>query len=276
MKSFASRVAIPLVLASLLASCGGSSGSSNGSTSLTVLAAASLVNVFPKIGALFTRQHSGVSFKFSFAGTDTLTAQIQQGAPADVFAGASTTYSDQLSSAGLIDTAQPFCTNRLVLVVPPSNPAHITSLKDLTRPGVKLVVAGPTVPVGAYTLKVLDNLNATYGSGYAKAVQANFVSQETDVEAVLTKVKLGEADAGFVYITDAQASLGQVKAITLPAYAQATATYPIAVVKAGTHTSTAQQFVDFVLSPPAQALLQQAGFGPPPPPSPSSSPSSSS
>jgi len=267
MKTFAGRLVVPLALAAFLTSCGGSgSGGSPTShpTTLTVLAAASLSRVFPQIGVLFGQEHSGVSFKFSFAGTDTLAAQIQQGAPGDVFAGASTTYSDQLSSAGLIDTAQPFCTNRLVLVVPPSNPAHVTSLKDLTKPGIKLVVAGPTVPVGAYTLKVLDNLNATYGADYAKNVQANIVSQETDVESVLTKVKLGEADAGFVYITDAKASPGEVRASTLPAYAQATATYPIAVVKASTDAATAQQFVDFVLAPQAQALLRKAGFGPPP------------
>ena len=268
MNRFARRLVVPLALAAFLSSCGGSGGSGGSPTShpttLTVLAASSLTRVFPQIGVAFSQEHSGVSFKFSFAGTDTLAAQIQQGAPADVFAGASTTYSDQLSSAGLIDSAQPFCTNQLVLVVPPSNPAHIASLKDLTKPGIKLVVASSTVPVGAYTLKVLDNLNATYGADYSKKVQANIVSQETDVESVLTKVKLGEADAGFVYITDAKASPGEVKPITLPAYAQATATYPIAVVKATKSSSTAQQFVDFVLGPQAQALLRNAGFGPPP------------
>jgi len=254
-----------IALAAVLTSCGGSpSASSSGSTSLTVLAAASLVNTFPKIGAMYTQQHAGITFKFSFAGTDTLAAQIQQGAPADVFAGASTTYSDQLSSSGLIDTATPFCTNQLVLVVPPSNPAHITSLKALTKPGIKLVIAGPTVPVGAYTLKVLDNLNAPYGPSYSGKVLANVVSREADVESVLTKVKLGEADAGFVYITDAKASAGDVRAITLPAFAQATAIYPIAVVKASKSATAAKQFMDYVLSPPAQAVLRRAGFGPPP------------
>ena len=136
--------------------------------------------------------------------------------------------------------------------------------KELTKPGIKLVVAAPTVPVGSYTQKVLENLDATYGANYAEEVQTNVVSRETDVESVLTKVKLGEADAGFVYITDAKASPGEVKAITLPADAQATATYPIAVVKASKSDSTAQQFIDFVLGPQAQALLRKAGFGPPP------------
>jgi len=265
MRRLAGQMVIPIVLGTLLTSCGGGgSGSPAAGHSLIVLAASSLTRVFPQIGVLFTQQHAGVTFKFSFAGTDTLAAQIQQGAPADVFAGASTTYSDQLSGSGLIDTAQPFCTNQLVLVVPPSNPAHITSLKELTKPGIKLVVAAPTVPVGSYTQKVLENLDATYGANYAEEVQTNVVSRETDVESVLTKVKLGEADAGFVYITDAKASPGEVKAITLPAYAQATATYPIAVVKASKSDSTAQQFIDFVLGPQAQALLRKAGFGPPP------------
>ncbi|HEY1330617.1 MAG TPA: molybdate ABC transporter substrate-binding protein [Actinomycetota bacterium] len=261
-------LAVPAIVAILaLSACGSSNAttsSSSGPARLTVLAAASLVNVFPKIGTMFTAEHPGVTFRFSFAGTDTLTAQIEQGAKADVFAGASTTYGDELSGKGLIETPQPFCTNQLVLVVPPSNPANITSLKDLTNKGIKLVVAGPTVPVGSYTLKVLGSLDSTYGANYSKQVLANVVSQETDVEAVLAKVKLGEADAGFVYITDSTAAGSSVKAITLPAYAQATATYPIAVVKASTNSGLAGQFVSYVLSPPAQQVLQSAGFGPPP------------
>jgi molybdate transport system substrate-binding protein len=231
-----------------------------------VLAAASLTKVFPKIGAEFAKQHPGTSFRWSFAGTDTLTAQIEQGAPADVFAGASTKYGDQLSGESLIDTPQNFATNSLVLIVPPDNPANITSPKDLTTPGIKLVVGAETVPVGSYTRTVLANLNAQYGDGYDQKVLANVVDNEDAVTGVLQKVQLGEADAGFVYVTDAAGVGDAVKTIQLPEAAQATATYPIAVVKASKEQTLAGQFVSFVLSPPAQQLLADAQFGPPPSP----------
>ena len=257
------------IVALMLASCGGSSGSShasngNGSTQLTVLAAASLTNVFPEIASAYNASHSKIDFRFSFEGTDTLAAQIKQGAPADVFAGASTTYSDDLSKHGLIDPPKLFCTNQLVLVLPPSNPAHINSLKDLTNKGVKLDIAAPSVPAGSYALTVLDNLNSHYGATYSKDVLANVVSHETDVEAVLTKVRLDEADAGFVYITDAIASGKKVKTVDLPTYAQAVATYPIAVVSDSKESSTAQSFIDYVMGKKGQSMLRKAGFGPPP------------
>jgi molybdate transport system substrate-binding protein len=258
-------VAVSLVLAAGTSCTTQESGGESGSTKVVVLGAASLAKVFPSIGADFADANPGVSFRFSFAGTDTIAAQIEQGAKADVFAGASTSYGDQLQSDGLIDPYKPFATNQLVLVLPPSNPAHIASLEDLTRPGIKLVVAGPTVPVGAYTLKVLDNLNAAYGQQYSKQVQANIVSEETDVEAVLTKVKLGEADAGFVYVTDANAAGSEVKTVTLPDSAQAVATYPVAVVKSSTNATMAEAFMNYMLGPAAQDELQAAGFGPPPP-----------
>jgi molybdate transport system substrate-binding protein len=249
-----------------LAACSSSSDTSGSSakTPLTVFAAASLTNVFPKIGAEFTKQHPGTTFRWSFGGTDTLTAQIEQGAPADVFAGASTKYGDQLSGENLIDEPVPFATNSLVLIVPPDNPANIETPEDPARPGVKLVVGAETVPVGSYTRTVLANLNSQYGDGYDQKVLANVVSNEDSVTGVLQKVQLGEADAGFVYVTDAAGAGDAVTTIQLPDAAQATATYPIAVVKAGTQDSLAQQFVDFVLTPPAQQLLADAQFGPPP------------
>jgi molybdate transport system substrate-binding protein len=230
---------------------------------LTVLAASSLKNVFPKIGDQFTAANPNVGFSFSFAGTDALTAQIEQGAPADVFAGASKKYGDELSSKGLIDAFSPFCTNSLVLVVPPSNPAGIHTLTDLTKPGLKLVIGSETVPVGAYTRMVLTNLDAVYGSGFSDQVLANVVSNEDNVEGVLTKVESGEADAGFVYVTDSKAAGSAVTTITLPSNAQAFATYPIAVVKSSAHAADAQAFVAFVLGATGQGLLADAGFGPP-------------
>jgi molybdate transport system substrate-binding protein len=250
----------------VLAACSTSSspGTSSSSAKLTVLAAASLTRVFPQIGSQFTERHPGVTFSFSFAGTDQLAAQIQQGAPADVFAGASTKYGDQLASASLIDPYKVFCTNQLVLVTPASNPAGITSLQDLATKPVKLVIGSETVPVGSYTRTVLTNLDAVYGSGYSGAVLGKVVSNEDSVTSIMTKVGGGEADAGFVYFTDSFAAGSQVNTITLPADAQAVAKYPIATVKASKNLTLAGQLADFILTPPAQALLVRAGFGSPP------------
>ena len=235
------------------------------SGSLTVLAAASLANVFPDIGDMFSREHPRVRPRFAFAGTDALAAQIERGAPADVFAGASQKFAEQLAGEHLIDPWKPFCTNRLIVVVPTTNPAGIESPRDLARPGIKLVVGAESVPVGAYTRTVLTSLDATYGSGYSSRVLANVVSNEDSVEGVLTKVRLGAADAGFVYVTDARAAGPNVRVIALPPEAQAVATYPIAAVKSSRQVALARQFVDFVLSPQAQQVLRRAGFGPPPP-----------
>jgi molybdate transport system substrate-binding protein len=258
--------ALTLVAAVTVAGCGTSSNAnaSPSRSKLTVFAAASLTRVFPQIAADFQRTHAGTRFAFNFAGTDTLTAQIEQGAPADVFAGASTTYGDELSGKGLTNAPQAFATNRLIVILPASNPAHIASLKDLAKPGVKLVVGDPTVPVGIYTRKVLANLDAAYGAGYSARVLKNVVSNALQVTGIVSTVELGEADAGFVYVTDALSAGNKVAPLALPAAAEATATYPIAVVRSSAHAALAQQFATFVLGPDAQALLKQAGFGPPP------------
>jgi len=261
---------LPVLVAGLvLSACGSSSSPSSSSSStaptkLLVLAAASLSKVFPQIGAAFTRAHPGVTFSFSFGGTDQLAAQISQGAPADVFAGASTKYGDQLQTASQIKPYEVFCTNQLVLITPASNPAGISSLQDLATKKVKLVIGSETVPVGSYTRTVLGNLDSVYGSDYSTKVLANVVSNEDSVTSVVTKVESGEADAGFVYITDSLAAGSQLDTTTLPADAQAVAKYPIAVVSASKHAGPAQQFVEYVLTAPAQSMLKQAGFGAPP------------
>ena len=245
-------------------SCGGAaSGSGAGTTTLTVLAAASLSRVFPKIATEFTKVYPDVKVRFSFAGTDALVVQIEQGSPGDVFAGASSKYGDQLFNDGLVDPPRTFATNRLVLILPPANPAGIASPRDLARPGIKLVVGAETVPVGTYTRKVLANLDELYGPSYSASVLANIVSNEDNVEGVLTKVRLGEADAGFVYITDARAAGDAVRAEQLPAEAQAIASYPIAVIRSRPHPGLARGFERFVLSGEGQRILAEAGFGPP-------------
>jgi molybdate transport system substrate-binding protein len=214
---------------------------------LTVYAAASLNDVFPRIDR---------GQRYSFGGSNQLAAQIQQGAPADVFASANTSLPNQLYAKGLCSKPVVFTRNALVVVVPRSNPAGIRSVYDLTKQGVKLIVAGPGVPVGSYTLQVLRNMNLS------AAVQKNVVSQETDVREVLSKVALGEADAGFVYSTDAKTVSTRVKTIKVPAWAQPKVQYGICVVSASAHKADAQAFVKRVLSPAGQAKLLAAGFLP--------------
>ena len=214
---------------------------------ITVYAAASLTDVFPKIDK---------AEKYSFGGSNTLAAQIQQGAPADVFASANTTLPQQLYTKGLCSKPVVFTRNTLVVVVPKSNPAGISSIYGLTQRGLKVVVAAPGVPVGSYTLQVLKNMNLT------AAVQRNIVSQETDVREVLSKVALGEADAGFVYSTDAKTVPGQVKVVKVPAWAQPKVQYGICVVTSSSHKADAQAFVKRVLATAAQKKLIAAGFLP--------------
>jgi len=214
---------------------------------VTVYAAASLTDVFPKIDR---------TQKYQFGGSNTLAAQITQGAPADVFASANMTLPNQLFSRGLCSKPVVFTRNTLVVVVPTSNPAHIQGVYGLAKPGVKLVIAGPGVPVGSYTLQILKNMNL---SG---PVLKNVVSRETDVREVLAKVALGEADAGFVYSTDAKTVSSKVKVIRVPAWAQPKVQYGICVVSRGGHKIEARAFIKKVLSPAGQRRLRAYGFLP--------------
>lgn len=214
---------------------------------ITVYAAASLTDVFPKIDS---RQ------KYQFGGSNTLAAQITQGAPADVFASANTTLPKQLFAKGLCSKPVVLTRNALVVVVPKANPARIRSIYNLTRSGVKLVVAGPGVPVGSYTLQVLENMNL---SG---PVLKNVVSRETDVREVLAKVALGEADAGFVYSTDAKTVSGKVTVIKVPAWAQPKVQYGICVVSRSGDKTDARAFIKRVLSKAGQAKMLRYGFLP--------------
>jgi molybdate transport system substrate-binding protein len=214
---------------------------------LTVLAAASLTNVFPAIDS---------APKYSFAGSNTLAAQIQFGAPADVFASANTTIPATLYAKGLVEQPVDFTRNTLVIVVPQSNPAGIKSIYDLTKPGVTVDIANSAVPVGSYTLQVLNQMNLT------KAVLAHVVSEETDVRTVLAHVAAGEADAGFVYSTDAETVPGQVTVIKVPAWTQPKVTYAIAVVTKSPNQAAAKAFVAEVLSNKGQAKLRSYGFLP--------------
>ena len=233
-----------LAVAGLLVT-GGAAARTSGSGP-TVFAAASLTDAFPKISRSAT---------YSFAGSNTLAAQIRQGAPADVFASANMAlpnglYKDHLCSRPVVLTR-----NTLVVIVPRSNPAHIHSLYDLRRSGVKIVIAAPGVPVGSYTVQVLRNMNLT-------SVLSNVVSRESDVREVLAKVALNEADAGFVYSTDARTVPKKVRVLRIPAWAQPKVQYGICVVSASSHKAAARAFVKRVLGKTGQKILISYGFLP--------------
>jgi molybdate transport system substrate-binding protein len=213
---------------------------------LTIFAAASLTNVFPAID-----RHE----QYSFGGSNMLAAQIQQGAPADVFASANTSIPFQLYDQGLVEKPVLFTRNELTVIVPRSNPAHIHSVADLAKPGVKLVVAAPGVPVGDYTRTVLHNMKLD-------GVLQNVVSNESDVREVLAKVALGEADAGFVYVTDARTVRGKVSTIGIRWSAQPRVSYAVAVVSASKHKAAARAWVKRLLGKAAQEKLRAAGFLP--------------
>jgi molybdate transport system substrate-binding protein len=242
------RIVLTLFLFALLAGPASPATRHSGAAAraqITVYAAASLTDVFPAIDS---------NEKYSFGGSNTLAAQITQGAPADVFASANMTLPLQLFQKWLCSKPVAFTRNTLVIVVPKSNPAHIHSIYDLTKPGIKLDIAAPGVPVGSYTLQILKNMNIS------AAVLKNAVSQETDVREVLAKVALAEADAGFVYSTDAKTVPDKVTVIKVPAWAQPKVQYGICVVSGSPDKIDAKAFITRVLSTAGQKKLHKFGF----------------
>lgn len=273
MRRYRLRAIIPSLGLSLLmllavSGCGGST-SESGATSaapvtLNVFAAASLQAAFTKIGTQFHAAHSNVTTTFNFAGSDALATQINQGAPADVFASANGAQMDVVVKAGSVDgtQAKTFAHNRLVVVIPKNNPGQISTLQDLAKSGKKVVLAAKTVPVGGYALTFLTKASAdpSFGSSYQANVLKNVVSYEADVKSVLAKVSLGEADAGIVYTTDAATAASTTSTLAIPDAFNVIATYPMGVVKASKNATVAQQFVDYVAGPDGQAVLAQYGF----------------
>jgi molybdate transport system substrate-binding protein len=235
-------------------------------TTLNVFAAASLTDAFKAIAPGFEAAHPGVTVVYNFAGAQQLAAQINEGAPADVFASANKKQLDAVitSSKVISGTAQTFVRNRLVLITPKDNPAGITTLQDLTKPGIKLILADKAVPVGQYALDFLAKASALpeYTEAYSATVLSNVVSYEDNVRSVLTKIALGEGDAGIVYTTDAATQADAIATISIPDELNVIATYPIAPVADSAAPELAQAFVDYVLSPEIQQVLAQYGFIP--------------
>jgi molybdate transport system substrate-binding protein len=233
---------------------------------VTVFAAASLTEAFRELGRVFERRHPGTTVQFSFAGSQQLALQMAQGAPADVFASADQRWMDYVKDKGLVEGETPvFARNRLVVIVPKTNPARIATLEDLGRRGTKLVLAAEQVPVGAYSREALKKLATRPGfpPEYDQRVLGNVVSQEENVKSVVSKVRLGEADAGIVYRSDVTPAVSRyISELEIPDASNIIAEYPIAVVKSAPNAEAARQFVDLVRSSEGQRVLQAHRFTP--------------
>jgi molybdate transport system substrate-binding protein len=233
------------VLVSVVVSAA-ASARSTAAPPLTIYAAASLTEVFKSLDP---------AQSYNFAGSNALETQIRNGAPADIFASAAPLNTQRLFSAGLVEKPVTFTANRLALIVPKSNPAGIRSVYDLRSKPVKLVIAGPAVPVGGYTLTVLRKMGLS-------SVLSKVVSRESDVKAVTGKIALGQGDAGFVYVTDARAVSDQVTVVRIPAWAQPRVRYEIAVVVKSTNKTAARAWIAALLAAKGQTALRNAGFLP--------------
>ena len=251
-----SRTFVMGVVTVVLAACGNSGGTASTSPTplsgtVSVFAAASLTASFNALGTSFQAANPGVTVKFNYAGTPTLVTQIEQGAPADVFASADTTNMDKLKADGFTTgTPQVFAHNKLEIVVAPGNPKGISSLADLAKPGVIYITEAPTVPAGKYALQALQKAGVTVTPK----------SLETDVKSVVSKIELGEADAGIVYTTDVTAAGSKVQGVPIPDADNVIATYPIVAVKASANSAAGNAFIAYVLSATGQSKLQSFGF----------------
>ena len=262
MKDAVRIAAAAALVIGIVSGCGSSNNaSSTSSTSgaagggkLIVFAAASLKKSFTDIGEQFKTDNPGSDVEFSFAGSSDLVTQLTQGAPADVFASADTKNMDKAAQADLLsDSPVNFASNTLTIVTAPGNPKKIASFKDLTQPGLSVVVCAPQVPCGSATATVEK----------ATDVKLNPVSEESQVTDVLGKVTSGQADAGLVYVTDAQGAGDKVAAVAFPESSEAVNTYPIAVLKQSKNQDLAKKFVDLATGEAGQKVLNAAGFAKP-------------
>jgi molybdate transport system substrate-binding protein len=257
MRTSRARLAALLAVAALaLAGCGGGDDAGGSGAAapgeIKVFAAASLTAAFTELGERYSSANGGAEVTFNFAGSQALATQIQQGAPADVFASADLPNMDKVKD--LVGTPRNFASNRLAIVVEQGNPKGVEGLADLADPDLKVVLAAEEVPAGKYAKQVLDQAGVTVTP----------VSREDNVKAVVTKVSLGEADAGIVYVTDVIAGGDKVEGVDVPEDQNVTATYPMATVKASEAPQAAQAFLDLVLSAEGQQVLKEYGFLPPP------------
>lgn len=239
-------------LTMLLSACGSAATPSGGDQrELNVFAASSLTEAFTQLGEQFAAAHPDVKVTFNFAGSSDLVTQLRQGAPGDVIATADV---DTMLKLGPL-TGQPitFTANKLAIAVEPGNPMHIAGLQDLARKDLKVVLAAREVPAGKYARQILAEAG----------VDVEPASLEVSVKGVVTKISLGEADAGIVYVTDVDATDGAIESVLIPDRQNVVATYPIATLDNSAQPEDAQAFVDYVLSGAGQSVLAAHGFLPP-------------
>jgi molybdate transport system substrate-binding protein len=260
--------AAPLLVA-ILAAASAAAGaaawaSAAGGEALRVLAASSLAEAFQEIGALYEAENRGEKMELTFSGSQILRTQIEHGARAGVFASADRVQMEALQRQGLVGPDSVFARNRLVVVTSRERP-RVRSLADLAGRGARIVIADPNVPAGRYTQIVLEKMDeaGSPGGGLRRRILANVVSQETSVRAVLAKVSLGEADAGFVYSTDALTAAREVRVLEIPDSLNAAAEYSIAAVTGGSCPPCAERFLALVQGEAGQACLRRHGFAPP-------------
>jgi molybdate transport system substrate-binding protein len=257
------HVFVALIAALVLASAS-YAGFAEEPKELTIFTAASLTGAFGEIGRLYTNE-TNISVAFNFDGSQSLRTQIENGAYADVFACANTKQMNALKQIQLMNNSSiiVFTENRLSLIVPKDNPAKISSLKDLAKPGLKIVMGTKDVPVGDYALQIINRLgnDSTYGPDYKTRVMANIISQETAVNYVVTKVALGEADVGFAYVSDVTKDLSsRIDKVDIPDEYNVIAKYPIGIVKESRYPAHSQDFIDLVMSEQGKAVLEKYGF----------------
>jgi molybdate transport system substrate-binding protein len=243
---------------------GGQADSEKGGGTLTILAASSLIDAFGELGKTFEKQNEGVTVKQSFESSSTLLTQIQQGAPADVFASAAQEEMDTAVKDGLVaGKPEVFVKNREIIMVPKDNPTSIKKFRDVANPGVKLALAQKDVPAADYALEILDKANAQYGSSFKKDVLSNMVSREADVRASVNRVVVGDADATFGYASDYTVDVrDRVKVVQIPPDLNIIATYPIAALQDAEDPELAKKWVELVTSKEGQRVLKKWNFEP--------------
>jgi molybdate transport system substrate-binding protein len=274
-RRFHQALAAALIILSIaavvgLVSCGGSDGAAAGEGgrgdggTLTVFAASSLTDAFGELAKTFEEQNPGTEVNQSFESSSTLLTQIQQGAPADVCASAAQEEMRTAAKNGLLaGEPEVFVRNREVIMVPADNPANIESMRDLAKPGIKLVLAEDGVPAADYAMEILGKASAEYGSGFRQDVLSNVVSREADVRASVGRVVLGDADATFGYASDYTPDIrDRVRVIQIPENLNMIATYPIAILKDAKDPTLAQKWVELVMSGEGQRVLEKWGFEP--------------
>ena len=251
--------------ASAPAASGGAATAAGAEGEVIVFAASSLTDAFKEAMAAFRERNPKAKVTFNFASSSALSTQINEGAPADVFASADAAQMKVVTDAGNATGAVLFATN-LPVVVAPKSSTTVQSFADLAKAGVKLVLAGPEVPIGRYAREIFANASKPsggIGADFAEKALANLKSNEANVRAVLTKVQVGEADAGVVYNTDAAIASADVTVVNVPAAYNVIARYPIATLKGGKNSAAARAWVNFILSSDGQAVMSKFGFGKP-------------